>query len=206
MVLVHGILGQEVLYWNLMRRRLGEAGFSLHEVTLPKLALGDIDAATDTFTQRFGPLRDAATGPLDVLAHSAGGLVVRNHLKRTRGAGGIRRLMTLGTPHGGTAVVRLLPELGVIGQVRPDSEFLATLNADPATPGPTLYTAVWTRHDGVVVPGERARLPAAPNVENVEYQGITHWGYLFGPRVARIVGEELRRGFVGGDRIIERQA
>lgn len=208
-LLVHGILGQEVFYWNFLRRRLQASGLDVHEVSLPNLALGDLRAAADAFASRFdewmlghGPGIEA--GKVDVVAHSAGGLVLRWYLKHGAHKGRIRRLITMGTPHGGTRFSNLLPEVGMVGQVRPESTFLATLNdADPAPP-PTQYTAFWTPFDGVVLPAQSARLPFADNVENILYPGITHWGYLFGPRMARVLADELRGGFQGGERRIGR--
>lgn len=204
-LLVHGILGQEVFYWHFMRRRLRDAGFEVHEITLPNLALGDLRAAATVFQERLDAWWDGRDeGEVDVVAHSAGGLVLRWYLKFLADDPRIRRVVTLGTPHGGTRVTSLLPEVGMMGQVRPGSAFMQALNDDDPAPGPTRYTAFWTPFDGVVLPAESARLPLQANVENVLYPGITHWGYLFGPRMARVLADELRRGFQGGERRIER--
>lgn len=200
-VLVHGILGQERLYWNLLKRRLVSEGFQVHEIALPALGFGDLRSAAAAFGNRLDGLRDKqGITHVDVLAHSAGGLVTRWFLKQNDDSHGVRRLITMGTPHEGTRSAGLLPVRGLISQVRPGSRFLAQLNDHDPTPGPTLYTAVWTHFDGVVLPADSARLPAAWNVENLLYPGIMHWGYLTGPRLARVLAANLREGFIGGER------
>lgn len=206
-MLVHGVLGQELFYWNFMRRRLRASGLHVAEVTLPSLALGDLREAAVSFrTKLHALLETEGAHEVDIVAHSAGGLAVRYYLKALTEVPHVRRLVTLGTPHSGTRTASLLPEVGMIGQVRPESPFLMELNNGDPTPAPTFYTAVWTPYDGVILPADSARLPAASNVENLLYPGVTHWGYLFGPRVARVIARELREGFVGGDRSVERAA
>lgn len=204
-VLVHGILGQELVYWNLLRARLKASGFDIHEISLPNLALGDLRAAAGSFDARLRELRDLlGVDQVDIVAHSAGGLVLRHYLKFLATTHDVRRVVMLGTPHEGTTSTRFLPEVGMIAQVRPGSAFLSQLNDADPTPEPTLYTTMWTPYDGVVLPAASARLPLAANVENVCYHGITHWGYLFGPRLAKALAHELRVGFQGGERVIGR--
>jgi pimeloyl-ACP methyl ester carboxylesterase len=200
-VFVHGILGQEVFYWRILRRRLARLGFSTHEATLPGLGMGDLVQAAHVLKPRVEGIAAACpAGQVDLVAHSAGGLVSRWYLKHLGGTRHVRRLITLGTPHSGTEAARLVPGRGLLGQVRTKSAFLAALDGVDPTPAPTLYSAVWTPYDGVVIPAESARLPPAPNVENILYRGISHWGYLFGPRLAQTLAAELDVGFLGGDR------
>jgi triacylglycerol esterase/lipase EstA (alpha/beta hydrolase family) len=199
-VLVHGILGQQRLYWNLLKRRLMAEGFTVHEVTLPALGLADLRSSATAIGNRLDHIRENwGLEQVDVLAHSAGGLASRWFVKHYDHDHAVRRLVTMGSPHDGTRSAGLVPGRGLITQVRPGSSFLKELNKDP-TPGPTTYTAIWTHVDAVVLPASSARLPPAPNVENLLYPGIMHWGYLTGPRFARVLAAELRDGFVGGER------
>lgn len=199
-ILVHGILGQEMLYWNIVKRWLRGHGVASHEIALPSLAIGDLREAAITFRTKLIQLQHRLDlTEFDVVAHSAGGLVVRYFIQNLQSHKPIRRLITLGTPHQGTNVTQVMPGLGMMGQVRPGSPFLQELNADP-TPGPTKYTAVWNPLDGVIIPGTSAKLPAARNVENVLLRGVTHWGYLVQPKVARFIADTLEKGFLGGDR------
>ena len=201
-MLVHGILGQQKLYWNLLKRRLVAQGFQVHEVTLPALGMGDLrSSATAIGTRLDQILHEHELDQVDVLAHSAGGLSTRWFVQHYDHDHMVRRIVTMGSPHEGTRSAGLLPGRGLIPQVRPGSAFLRELNEDP-TPGPTQYTAVWTHLDGVILPATSARLPTANNVENLLYPGIMHWGYLTGPRFARALAAELHRGFVGGERRI----
>ncbi len=168
---------------------------------MPALGLGDLrTAATAIGTRLDRIMQERGLGQVDVLAHSAGGLSARWYVRHYDHDDNVRRLITMGSPHEGTRSAGLVPGRGLIPQVRPGSRFLSELNEGDPTPGPTLYTAVWTHVDGVIVPASSARLPSAWNVENLLYPGIMHWGYLTGPRFARALAAELRGGFVGGER------
>lgn len=195
-LLLHGVLGQEILYWNLFRKRLEADGFTVREISLPGMLLGDMATAA-LFLQRqveiqLGMLRAKR---FDVIAHSAGGLVLRYYLKNLEGTKRVRRAVFLGTPHKGTALTNVLPFLIVQRQMRPGSDFIAELNKEPAAPGPTEYLNLWTRTDAVVLPPENALLNGGrrPNVVNKRLDWITHWGFLWRKQVYDLVRDELKR-------------
>ncbi|HEX2040684.1 MAG TPA: peptidoglycan DD-metalloendopeptidase family protein [Acidimicrobiales bacterium] len=125
--------------------------------------------------------------PIDVVAHSQGGLVARAALVRARAPAAVRTLVTLGTPHQGAdlaASVLLarggrtgragedlvrslrLTELDgdapALGQLVPGSAFLRDLAHRPLPPH-VQVTSVAARAD-VVVASPRSRLPGADNV------------------------------------------
>jgi triacylglycerol lipase len=195
-LLIHGVLGQDFLYWNLFRSRLEDDGFTVREVSLPGMLLGDMPTAA-LFLQRhieiqLGMLRAKR---LDVIAHSAGGLVLRYYLKNLEGTKRVRRAVFLGTPHKGTALTNLMPLLIVQRQMRPGSDFIKQLNEEPAAPPPTEYLNLWTRTDVIVVPPENAVLDGAraANVVNVRLDWSTHWGFLWRKQVYQLVRDDLKR-------------
>jgi pimeloyl-ACP methyl ester carboxylesterase len=124
-----------------------------------------------------------------LVCHSMGGLVARACL-RAHGADRIAGIVTLGSPHHGSA-------LAVLGsgengrQMRPGSEFLRGLEAgeSAAAPGVPLLS-VFTAHDNLVAPQESSRLPWA---RNVRVAGVGHLAMLADPRVHRAVADEIAR-------------
>lgn len=195
-LLLHGVLGQEILYWNLFRKRLEGDGFVVREISLPGMLLGDMPTAA-LFLQRQIEIQSGMLRAkhVDVIAHSAGGLVLRFYLKNLEGTKRVRRAVFLGTPHKGTALTSLLPLLIVQRQMRPGSEFIRGLNKEPLAPGPTEYLNLWTRTDVIVVPPENAVLDGAraANVVNVRIDWITHWGFLWRRQVYDLVRDDLKR-------------
>jgi triacylglycerol lipase len=72
--------------------------------------------------------------------------------------------------------------------MRPGSDFLKELNAGDETPGPTIYTSIYSLHDEVV-PARSAWLEGA---RNVEVRGVKHTDLLKSQRVY----EEIRAGLM----------
>lgn len=181
-LLVHGILGQPMLYWNVLRRRLERAGLRVREVALPHGLLGDLRDAAKVLADDVEKAVAEEGGPVDIVCHSAGGLVVRHHLQRLGGRH-VRHVVFLGVPHHGTMVSRLLPlPLEVRVQTVPGSRFLGDL---AAAPWPDVrLTNLWSPWDGIVVPARNAELEGA---HNVPVRWTHHWGLL----VSRQAHEEI---------------
>lgn len=193
-LLVHGILGQRHVYWNLFRRRLVADGFRVHEVILPYYMLGDIRIAARFLADKVeATLVGDQVDKVDLVCHSAGGLVARYYLKYLKGDRNVSHLLTLGTPHQGTYVAYALglPFLGILKQTRPGSHFLHEVNGPGAVPGHVRMTSFWTPTDGVVIPPENAILTGA---HNIKVPWLTHWGFLWNPRVYGMIRDALLDG------------
>lgn len=193
MVLLHGILGQSLAYWNVMKRYLHSDRYHFHEIRLPFFGFGDLRKAAAHLAQEIDRVRRRAPkelddGRVDLIAHSAGGLVARYYIKVLGGDRRVHSLVTLGTPHHGTLTSAVFPLTTVGRQTLPGSEFLAELNDGDETPGHVHYTSIYSLTDGVVIPASSARLRGARNVE-VRY--TTHWGFLWRPRVYRYIREAI---------------
>jgi len=65
-----------------------------------------------------------------VVGHSMGGLIARYYVQRLGGHERVHTLVTLGTPHEGTAMAYTLPH-ALVRQLRPDSDVIADLR-EPA--------------------------------------------------------------------------
>jgi triacylglycerol lipase len=192
-VLVHGVLGQGFVYWNLLKRYLTSDSHHFHDVRLPFFGFGDLRESArhlanevDRILAECDPRVDR--DQIDLIAHSAGGLVARYYIKYLGGAPKIHSLVTLGTPHHGTYTSALFPLHPVARQTLPGSDFLKELNAGPDTTLPIHYTSVYSKTDGVVIPSASALLEGA---HNVEIPFLTHWGFLWDRNVYQIIREAV---------------
>ncbi len=135
----------------------------------------------------------AATGrKVVIVAHSMGGLATRLMLAQ-RGCDHVERVVTIASPHHGTALARL----GVgqnAAQMREGSDFLRALEAWEGAAGPPLaVTSIYSVHDNLVSPQETSRLPWA---KNIAVAGHGHIDILASDRVLALVLEELREAGV----------
>lgn len=193
-ILVHGILGQRHLYWNLFKRRLVDDGFRVHEIILPYALLGDLRIAARFLADKVdATLQGDHVDKVDLICHSAGGLVARYYLKYLKGDKHVGQLITLGTPHGGTYFAYLLafPFLSVTRQTRPGSHFLREINGPGAVPHNVNIVSFWSPIDTVVLPPENAVLAGAHNIKS---PWMTHWGFLWSKHVYGIVKDVLLEG------------
>ncbi|HLF16442.1 MAG TPA: alpha/beta fold hydrolase [Candidatus Thermoplasmatota archaeon] len=193
-LLLHGILGQRHLYWNLFKRRLEADGFRVHEVLLPYYLLGDMRIAARFLQEKVeATLRGDHAERVDIVGHSAGGLVARYYLKHLEGHKRVGHLVTLGTPHKGTyfSYLLALPFLEITRQTRPGSNFLSEINGPSAVHPAVRVTSVWSPTDGVVLPPENAVLPGA---HNVKVPWTSHWGFMWQKGVYDVVKGLLEAG------------
>jgi triacylglycerol esterase/lipase EstA (alpha/beta hydrolase family) len=194
-ILVHGILGQRHLYWNLMRRRLEGDGFRVHEATLPYTMLGDIRIAAGTLKDKVdATLVGDKVDKVDLVCHSAGGLVARYYLKFLGGHDHVGHCILLGTPHQGTYFSYTLPLLHIARQARPGAHLLRELNEGPHPP--VRLTNLWSRTDGIIFPPHHAQLEGA---DNVEIPWTHHWAFLLSGKVYQQIHQALLGPAAGRD-------
>lgn len=182
-LLVHGYTCNRGL-WRRMRREL-RVRYALATINLePPLA--GIDRLAEQLGVRIEALL-AETGATQVLlvTHSMGALVSRAYLQR-HGASRVGAMVTIAAPHHGTQIAQFGCGRNA-RQMRPDSQWLASLNAAPP-PLPT--TNIWSLDDEIVVPADSSRLAGAR--ERV-VSGIGHIAMVFSPKVLALVEGELRR-------------
>lgn len=205
-LLLHGILGQELIYWNLLKKYLRDDEYHFHEVRLPFLGFGDLRRSAEKILQAVDALlrdcpREATHGRVDIVAHSAGGLAARYYVKFLGGDRRVRTLVTLGTPHHGTITSFLAPWATVARQTLPDSEFLRQLNEGGEVVPGVRFTSIYSSTDGIIVPPSSAILEGATNVR---VTGTTHWGFLWRPKVYRAIRQAIdyreEHGTGGGTR------
>ena len=185
-LLLHGVLCNAGV-WRGMKRRLKHAGLGPLYAPSYGPPLASIDLFADQIAAKIDQIL-AATGArqVSIVAHSMGGIVARAYVRKYGGAK-VRRVITIGTPHAGSAHAWLFPGTS-LGQLRPGNAWLNALPAPGADSPP--YVSVWSWHDSMVAPQTSARLAHGRNVEIV---GVGHNALLTDPEVAQRVIEELKR-------------
>jgi triacylglycerol esterase/lipase EstA (alpha/beta hydrolase family) len=187
-LLLHGVLCNAGAMYGLRGALLAR-----HIGPVYALSYGPPLASIDCFADAVAAKVDAmlgATGAsrVAIVAHSMGGLVARAYLRR-HGAAKVASVMTLGTPHHGSAHAWLFPGTS-LAQMRPGSAWLAALNRAEGAPPGVRFVSLWSWHDSMVAPQTSARLAG---VENIELVGIGHNALLGDRQVYALVAAELTR-------------
>jgi hypothetical protein len=159
-VLVHGFVCNRGL-WNPWMRRLRDAGVPYVAINLEPV-FGSIEryaALVDRAVERVA----AATGvPPVVVAHSMGGLAVRAWLREPAHAARVHSVLTIATPHAGTALARFGFSKNT-RQMRPGSPWLQALQRVEARSARPPFTCYFSHCDNIVLPASHAMLPGATN-------------------------------------------
>ena len=187
-VYVHGFFCNRG-FWSFLRRGLAHRGVGWSEAVDLEPLFGDIDAyapilraAVDGLIVRSGQPRVA------LICHSIGGLAARSLLASDPElAKRVSALITLGSPHHGTALAWLARGINV-REMRPQSTWLQRLNRQPPPAGVRLVS-IYSYFDNVVAPQESSRLPGW---RNIPLSGPGHLGMAFSTTVLRHLTGEIR--------------
>lgn len=146
---------------QLIAQRLRNKGFDVTVFELPTLGTQSIA----TTAKALGPIVDqvrARTGAarVDLVGHSQGGLVARDYVKNNGGAAKVDKIVTLGTPHYGTALANIMTMLTLgtcvnlqgCKDMQQGSTYLNNLNAGSDVISPTKIVSIRTQQDEVVFP------------------------------------------------------
>lgn len=172
--------------WRPLRAAWRRLGGSAPVVVTVEPVLGDIDRMVDSLSRQMAPWLERRR-PLLLVAHSLGGLVARRWLQREPAAArAVTGLVTVGTPHAGTRLAHLGPGLAA-RQMRPGSDWLATLVAPPRD---CVVACAWSAADSFIAPADSARLAGALVFE---LDGRGHFGLLRDPRLVGLLESLLPR-------------
>lgn len=182
-VLVHGYTCSAHL-WQPLREQLLAEGYDVVSISLEPifasidLYAGQIDAA---ISQHFPPDQK-----LILIGHSMGGLCIRAWL---RDAGHDRTLgvITLGTPHHGTALASWSQTPNGL-QMRQSSPWLQALSQHESADSYKRFSIAYTLQDNIVFPQAQQTLPGA-RVQ--EFSGIGHLQMVYTPAVQHWVLAEV---------------
>jgi triacylglycerol esterase/lipase EstA (alpha/beta hydrolase family) len=188
-LLVHGYVCNRG-YWTQLSRQLAQAGIAHDAVDLEPIGAGieefvpQVEQAITELCARTGSDR------VILVAHSMGGLVARAWL-RQHGAARVAKIITIGTPHHGTALANLAAGANARQMSRVDgapSAWLAQLAASETPARRALITSLYSHHDNIVAPQASAHLPGA---RNLAFGGIGHVALASDAHVLRQVLAEI---------------
>jgi len=190
-VLVHGFLCNRG-FWLPWMAALRERGHAHVAVTLEP-AFGSIDDYTATIDAAVQRVQEATGMAPVVVGHSMGGLVVRAWLRSLpadSAAARVHRVITLGTPHGGTWAGCF--SRSVNGQqMALGGEWVRQLQQEEPAARAARFTCWYSNCDNIVFPAGTAMLPGA---DNRLVEGVAHMQMAFHPTVVRACLEEIARG------------
>ncbi|MFJ9466707.1 esterase/lipase family protein [Streptomyces caniferus] len=173
-LLLHGFIDNRSVFL-LLRRSLHRHGWRHIEALNYSPLTCDLRKAAELLSRHVEEVC-ARTGHrrVDIVGHSLGGLIARYYVQRLGGDTRVRTVITLGTPHSGTAVAPLMSAHPIVRQMRPDSEVIAELSL-PAPHCRTHFVAFWSEEDRVMVPATTARINHPDlHVFNVHVAGVGH--------------------------------
>jgi triacylglycerol esterase/lipase EstA (alpha/beta hydrolase family) len=188
-LLVHGYACNSG-YWLPMSKLLTQARISHYGIDLepPGASIDDFVPQVRAAVQRLR----AATGSEQVIivGHSMGGLVARAYLRACAQRGDdahVARVITLGTPHHGTALAHFGPGSNA-AQMRRDSAWLAALAASEANTQRMLISSIYSVHDNIIAPQDSSELPGA---RNLVFGAIGHVALGRHPLIMRCTLQEI---------------
>ncbi len=160
-LLIHGYACNSG-YWLPMSKLLKQARISHYGIDLepPGASIDDFVPQVQTAVERLQ--RETGSAQVIILAHSMGGLVARAYLRHHPDAP-IARVITLGTPHHGTALASFGPGSNA-AQMRRDSPWLDALAASEANTQRMLFSSIYSVHDNIIAPQDSSDLPGARNL------------------------------------------
>jgi triacylglycerol lipase len=173
-----------------MSRYLRARGFDTHAIDLVP---GNGSASIERLAAQLAAYVEAelpAGAPFDLVGFSMGGVVSRYYVQRLEGASRVRHLVTISSPHRGTATA-YLSKRPVALQLRPGSPLLADLNGDLSALERIEVTSLWTPLDLMILPPQSSRLPLG---REVLVPAPLHALMLHDPRALRAVAEALSAG------------
>lgn len=177
-VLIHGLMANGTSMWAL-QRALHAAG---RNTGAPHLggALRPIAA----YAERLAAFLERSAGPVDIVCHSLGGIILRACLeKHAELRPRIRRVVTVASPHHGSGAARWLP----IPEARalvPGGAFITALPSLRALLPGARITTFASRHDCVVYPHTTSQVDQATNHE---LDDVMHAELIVDPGVVRRV-------------------
>lgn len=193
-LLIHGY-GCNSGYWYAMSKVLAQARITHYAINLEPIA-GSIDEYVPLVHDAVERLcREHGTDTIVIVAHSMGGLATRAYL-RDHGSRRIAKVITLGTPHHGTALARFgighntRQMLWSVGEQEGlSSEWLRDLAARENKSAYRLVVSIYSHHDNIIAPQTSSHLLGA---RNIAHAGIGHVELAFHPAIQAEVVEEIR--------------
>lgn len=185
-VLVHGWL-ETGLSWDLMKKHLEKQQIGCQVV---KLTPADARGGLEKLSQQLKVQIENVHGNdqrISIIAFSMGGLVSRHYLQELGGAERCDQLITISSPHHGTAAAYLYPSKGV-KQMRPNSKFLQKLEKSEDQLGDMPLVSYHSPLDLVILPAKNSHWDRAANIS---YMVPLHPMMVTSQRVIKNISKRL---------------
>jgi triacylglycerol esterase/lipase EstA (alpha/beta hydrolase family) len=189
-VFIHGFVSNRGL-WTPWLARLRAAGRAFVALDLEPV-FGSIDDYVALIEDAVTRVTEATHRPPVLVCHSMGGLAARAWLRQHSGAHRVARIITIGTPHHGTALARLSGLIGAKNarQMHPAKPWLRDMFADESSGYTTMakykpFVCYYSNSDNIVMPASTACLPGA---DNRHVPGVAHVALALD---ARVMAESL---------------
>lgn len=192
-VLVHGIFGTGADMGDIEKYLRGRGVQVIEAVSLTpndgSASIVDLsrqlDGAVEALRARAGG------GRVDVVGYSMGALVSRHWIQRNGGKDRARRYVSLAGPHHGVPGGYLSGKQGA-HEMRPRSELLNDLDADPDPWGAVEVFDFYTPFDAIILPASTAKLKGARATRRI--LAPDHHGMAHDPRALQAVASALLEG------------
>ena len=187
---VHGIFMNASCMWGI-RQALEASGRGTRAVSMgvplptPMAYAGPLTKVLDEMARSFPDQQ------FDVVAHSLGGVMLREVLRRRPDlAPRLGRVVTLGSPHRGTGFLRWMRFGPLYQMLNRHSVYLHDLPDFTELAPDAEVTTVATVHDLVVYPLDRAFLDGT---DKVALEQVSHLGLMVRQEVMQVIVESLDR-------------
>jgi pimeloyl-ACP methyl ester carboxylesterase len=190
-LLIHGYICNGG-FWRALWRKLIAQGYGVHTHDLEPVFCGSISQYVAPLHARIEAIcAQTNSDQLIIVAHSMGGLATRAYLAKHASDARVAKLITLGTPHHGTASANNGPGYNA-KDMQPDSTWLRALAAQEKPTNVPLVCVI-SYHDTIVFPQLSAQLvsPNWTNQTNEFVHGIGHVEMAFSPVIHQIVLKHL---------------
>jgi triacylglycerol lipase len=141
-------------------------------------AFGSIDDYPRVIAKAAEALKAAGGKAPIIIGHSMGGLAARAYV-RDFGIDSVRGVISLGTPHQGTALAQLGHGINV-SQMRQHSPWLSALAEHEAHAGLPDFHVILSVHDNIVSPRAEQVLPGVPTTR---VEGMGHMALALRPEI-----------------------
>jgi triacylglycerol esterase/lipase EstA (alpha/beta hydrolase family) len=178
-VFIHGFLCNRA-FWSPYVKRLEAQGIPFIALNLEPV-FGSIDDYPALIEQAVQTLTERTGRPVHLVCHSMGGLAARAWLQRFNGYARVGQVITIGTPHHGTALSRGTPFANT-RQMERFSNWQQRLESLETPAQRARFVCWYGPCDNVVVPARTATLDGADN-RRVPARG--HVDMAFDPHVMR---------------------
>ncbi len=190
-LLIHGYVCNSG-YWHRFSPHLSKAGIEHLALDLEPV-FGDIDGYVPQVARAVELLcRSSGHSQVIIVAHSMGGLVARAYL-RSHGSAHLAHLITLGTPHHGTALAMRGPGRNsrqMEWQQGKASDWLTALDQAETDALRARITSIFSWHDNIISPQLSSHLAGA---NNIDLFGIGHVELAMNRRVQQCTLDAIKR-------------